>query len=154
MTVIRQAWEEINRLPKTNRLYSIAAIQVASALSSSGDLKHSIDLLHSALEYATSDQEKGLAAYNLFQLYLREQNHQDALEHLQAAIEIDAASQTGVDNIRDLKEGIRFVPSRLKYKATLCNSVSVKPLLIRPMTVEDCLSYLKSSNNCVSLLAS
>ena len=31
-------------------------------------------------------------------------------------IEVDAASQTGVDNIRDLKEGIRFVPTRLKYK--------------------------------------
>lgn len=31
-------------------------------------------------------------------------------------IEIDAASQTGVENIRELKEGIRFVPTRLKYK--------------------------------------
>lgn len=31
-------------------------------------------------------------------------------------IEIDAASNRGIDEIRDLKEGIRFVPSRFKYK--------------------------------------
>lgn len=31
-------------------------------------------------------------------------------------IEIDAASNTGVDDIRDLKEGIRFAPSKAKYK--------------------------------------
>ena len=31
-------------------------------------------------------------------------------------IEIDAASNRGIDEIRDLKEGIRFAPLRLKYK--------------------------------------
>lgn len=31
-------------------------------------------------------------------------------------IEIDAASNRGIDDIRDLKEGIRFVPSRAKFK--------------------------------------
>lgn len=31
-------------------------------------------------------------------------------------IEIDAASNRGIDEIRDLKEGIRFTPTRLKYK--------------------------------------
>ncbi|MCH7828464.1 DNA polymerase III subunit gamma/tau [Patescibacteria group bacterium] len=31
-------------------------------------------------------------------------------------IEIDAASNRGIDEIRELKEGIRFVPARLKYK--------------------------------------
>ena len=31
-------------------------------------------------------------------------------------IEIDAASNRGIDEIRDLKEGIRFAPARLKYK--------------------------------------
>jgi DNA polymerase III subunit gamma/tau len=31
-------------------------------------------------------------------------------------IEIDAASNRGIDEMRDLKEGIRFVPSRLAYK--------------------------------------
>ena len=31
-------------------------------------------------------------------------------------IEIDAASNRGIDDIRDLKEGIRFAPTRLRYK--------------------------------------
>jgi len=31
-------------------------------------------------------------------------------------IEIDAASNRGIDEIRELKEGIRFAPTRLKYK--------------------------------------
>lgn len=31
-------------------------------------------------------------------------------------IEIDAASNRGIDEIRDLKEGVRFTPTRLRYK--------------------------------------
>jgi len=31
-------------------------------------------------------------------------------------IEIDAASNRGIDDIRELKEGIKFAPSKLKYK--------------------------------------
>ena len=31
-------------------------------------------------------------------------------------IEIDAASNRGIDDVRELKEGIRFAPSKLKYK--------------------------------------
>jgi len=31
-------------------------------------------------------------------------------------IEIDAASHRGIDEIRDLREGIKFAPTRLKYK--------------------------------------
>lgn len=31
-------------------------------------------------------------------------------------IEIDAASNRGIDDIRDLKEGIKFAPTKLKYK--------------------------------------
>jgi len=31
-------------------------------------------------------------------------------------VEIDAASNRGIDNIRDLKKGIRFAPTTLKYK--------------------------------------
>lgn len=31
-------------------------------------------------------------------------------------IEIDAASNRGIDEIRDLKEGVRFTPTRLQYK--------------------------------------
>ncbi|MDP6703872.1 MAG: AAA family ATPase, partial [archaeon] len=31
-------------------------------------------------------------------------------------VEIDAASNRGIDEIRDLKENVRFVPASLKYK--------------------------------------
>jgi len=42
-------------------------------------------------------------------------------------IEIDAASNRGIDDIRELKQGIRFVPTRLKYKVFIideCHQLS------------------------------
>ena len=38
-------------------------------------------------------------------------------------IEIDAASNRGIDEIRELKEGIRFSPARLKYKVFIIDEV-------------------------------
>ena len=38
-------------------------------------------------------------------------------------VEIDAASNRGIDEIRDLKEGIRFSPSQLKYKVFIIDEV-------------------------------
>lgn len=38
-------------------------------------------------------------------------------------IEIDAASNRGIDEIRDLREGIRFSPSQLKYKVFIIDEV-------------------------------
>jgi len=38
-------------------------------------------------------------------------------------IEIDAASNRGIDEIRELKEGIKFAPSRLKYKVFIIDEV-------------------------------
>lgn len=38
-------------------------------------------------------------------------------------IEIDAASNNGVDNIRDLKEAIQFAPARAKYKIYIIDEV-------------------------------
>ena len=38
-------------------------------------------------------------------------------------IEIDAASNRGIDEIRELKEGIRFSPTRLKYKVFIIDEV-------------------------------
>jgi len=38
-------------------------------------------------------------------------------------VEIDAASNTGVDNIRDLVEGIKFNPTQLKYKIFIIDEV-------------------------------
>lgn len=38
-------------------------------------------------------------------------------------IEIDAASNRGVDEIRELRDGIRFTPTRLKYKVFIIDEV-------------------------------
>lgn len=38
-------------------------------------------------------------------------------------VEIDAASNRGIDEIRDLKEGIRFAPTHLKYKVFVIDEV-------------------------------
>jgi DNA polymerase-3 subunit gamma/tau len=38
-------------------------------------------------------------------------------------LEIDAASNTGVDNMRDLIEGVRFNPNKLKYKVFIIDEV-------------------------------
>jgi DNA polymerase-3 subunit gamma/tau len=38
-------------------------------------------------------------------------------------IEIDAASTRGIDEIRDLREGIKFSPTRLKYKVFIVDEV-------------------------------
>lgn len=38
-------------------------------------------------------------------------------------IEIDAASNRGIDEIRELREGIRFTPTRLKYKVFIIDEV-------------------------------
>ncbi|MEK7453243.1 MAG: DNA polymerase III subunit gamma/tau [Patescibacteria group bacterium] len=38
-------------------------------------------------------------------------------------VEIDAASNTGIDNIRDLIEGIKFNPSQLKFKIFIVDEV-------------------------------
>src|SRR4030042_2094827 len=38
-------------------------------------------------------------------------------------IEIDAASNRGIDEIRELREGIRFSPARLKYKVFIIDEV-------------------------------
>ncbi len=38
-------------------------------------------------------------------------------------VEIDAASNRGIDEIRELREGIRFAPARLKYKVFIIDEV-------------------------------
>lgn len=38
-------------------------------------------------------------------------------------VEIDAASNTGVDNIRELTEGVKFSPNQLKYKVFIIDEV-------------------------------
>jgi len=52
-----------------------------------------------------------------------EMNQQRAVD----LIEIDAATHTGIDDVRELRDGIHFVPSKLKYKVFIideCHQLS------------------------------
>ena len=51
------------------------------------------------------------------------ENCTEANEHSVDIIEIDAASNNGVDQIRDLKNKISIVPSKLKYKVYIIDEV-------------------------------
>jgi len=55
-------------------------------------------------------------------------------------VEIDAASHTGVDNVRDLIEGIKFSPSFLKYKVFIideCHQLSKSAVSALLKTLEE-----------------
>ena len=61
-------------------------------------------------------------------LYLEPCNKCDACQEINLSrsvdlIEIDAASNRGIDEIRDLKEGIRFSPVKAKYKVFIIDEV-------------------------------
>jgi len=61
---------------------------VGSALSSTGDLETAERFFRQAIEKAHSEADRGLAHFNLFQVYLRRQDYKQALADLQAAIKI------------------------------------------------------------------
>ena len=88
--LIRQAQAELVRMPPGPG-YSVAALAVGSALSSTGAAERAEGLFAQALGHAGSDPERGLAAYNLFQARLRQGpgRYPDALEALRQAVTLD-----------------------------------------------------------------
>ncbi len=88
--VIHEVKKKIQKLPPSTRGYSMAMIHVSSALSSAGEVEESIVFLQKAKKYAQTPDEQALASYNLFQLYLRQQKHEEALTGLQQALAIDS----------------------------------------------------------------
>lgn len=89
---IKEAETLLKHLPKQNAEYSKMSIMVGSALSSTGTdaLKKAELLFNQAIKNATNDDDKALAYFNLFQVKLRGKAYSEALEHLQAAIEINS----------------------------------------------------------------
>jgi len=69
--LIRQAQAELASLPPGPG-HSVAALAVGSALSSTGAAAAAEALFQHALECAQTDAERALAAYNLFQVRLRQ----------------------------------------------------------------------------------
>ena len=89
LELIHRAENALARIPRSSNTYATAAITVSSALSSAGNLDKAIALLLQASAAAKNQQEKALASYNLFQLYLRQQKNKEALESLSVALDID-----------------------------------------------------------------
>ncbi len=87
--LITAAVGQLDAMPRNNRGFSRAAIQVGSALSSCGNTSKSIQILDEALAAAGSDEERALAAYNLFQVHLRELNFDKALGHYSTALDLE-----------------------------------------------------------------
>jgi tetratricopeptide (TPR) repeat protein len=89
LEIIREAASQLKQLPTQHPEYSHVSIMVGSALSSTGDLETAERFFRKAIEKAHNQAEKGLAHFNLFQVYLRRKAYKQALADLQAAIKID-----------------------------------------------------------------
>ncbi|RKZ36581.1 MAG: hypothetical protein DRQ49_17710 [Gammaproteobacteria bacterium] len=89
LELIRELFSELKQVsPKTPEYYR-ASILVGSALSSSGDLERAARLLPQPIAQSNNSAERALAHFNLFQVQLRNKAFSDALNNLEAAIQID-----------------------------------------------------------------
>jgi predicted negative regulator of RcsB-dependent stress response len=73
------------RIPEYNQL----ALMVGSAVSSTGYLAQAEELFSQVIENTQYEAEKALAYFNLFQIQLRHLAYDNALGHLQTAIDIE-----------------------------------------------------------------
>jgi serine/threonine protein kinase len=87
--LIENALAKLKQLPANNPQYCQLKIMTASVLSSVGALAEAEKSLIEASEIATNDADRGLAAFNLFQIRLRNGDFDKALTDLQMAIQID-----------------------------------------------------------------
>ncbi len=89
LELIRELFSELKQVsPKTPEYYR-ASILVGSALSSSGDLERAARLFQQTIDKSNNSAERALAHFNLFQVQLRNKAFSDALNNLEAAIQID-----------------------------------------------------------------
>jgi serine/threonine protein kinase len=87
--LIQDALTKLKQLPANNPQYSQLKIMSASVLSSVGALAEAEKSLIEASEIAKTDADRGLAAFNLFQIRLRNGDFDTALSDLKTAIQID-----------------------------------------------------------------
>jgi formylglycine-generating enzyme required for sulfatase activity/tetratricopeptide (TPR) repeat protein len=90
LQLIREAMIQLKQLPAQMPEYSRVSLRVGSALSSTGELLQAERLFTQVIENTNKISEKALAYFNLFQVQLRRNAYQKALDNLQAAIAIDA----------------------------------------------------------------
>jgi len=89
LELIGQALQLSKRISVSSPEYSRVAIGLGSVVSSQGDLKQAKALFTKAYEQANNDEERALSAFNLFQVFIREQVYDKALRYLQKAIELN-----------------------------------------------------------------
>ena len=89
LKVITEAALKLKQLPTNNPQYSQLVIMGGSALSSTGALPEAENFFTQAQYIARTDNDRGLAAFNLFQLRVRSRDFEPALTALQEAIKIN-----------------------------------------------------------------
>jgi len=89
LDLINQALRLSKQLSPSDAQFSRVAIGLGSVVSASGDLKKAEALLIKAYQQAQNDDERGLSAFNLFQVQLRVAAYDKALPYLQEAIELN-----------------------------------------------------------------
>ncbi|MDM8567079.1 leucine-rich repeat domain-containing protein [Candidatus Halobeggiatoa sp. HSG11] len=89
LELIKEAHHLMQHLSPSVPQYSQAAIGLGSVVSSLGDLQQAEALFIKAYQQARNDEERALSAFNLFQVFIRQQIYDKALSSLQEAIELN-----------------------------------------------------------------
>jgi serine/threonine protein kinase len=89
LQLIREAMVQLKQLSPQTPEYGRVSLSVGSALASTGELLQAERLFTQIIENTDNSAEKALAHFNLFQVQLRREVYPEALENLQAAIEIN-----------------------------------------------------------------
>jgi serine/threonine protein kinase len=89
LELIGKARQLLKRIPSSDPQYSRVAIGLGSVVSSQGDLKQAEALFTKAYQQASNDNERALSAFNLFQVFTRQQVYEQALFYLQEAIKLN-----------------------------------------------------------------
>ncbi len=86
LKLIKEVLELWKQMPSSSPQFSRLAIGLASVVSSAGYLEKAEFLLIQAYQNARNDVERGLIAFNRFQVHIRQQAYDKALSHLMEAI--------------------------------------------------------------------
>jgi len=87
--LIQQSVLNLKHLSSNTAEYTQLKLMVGSASSSAGNLEQSATLFLEVIENTSSEDEKALAYFNLFQVSLRSKDYDTALDDLQAAIALN-----------------------------------------------------------------
>ncbi len=89
LALITQARQLLKRIPSSAPQYSQMAIELGSIVASQGNVTQAEALLIKAYQQARNDEQRALAAFNLFQVFIRQQVYDKAFSSLQEAIKLN-----------------------------------------------------------------